>query len=661
MRISPACIALSLLLSVASGSRAQSPQTPNEADVPQPVPIAVDLAGARQPDISRFLNVRSAYSPALSPDGSQLAFRSTVTGKPQLWVVDAEGGWPRQLTFGESVTFNEWSPTGEWILYGTDRAGNEREGFYLINADGTREQELLGPSEAFRSFGGFSADGTKIAYSSTQRNGRDFDIYTLDLASGEEAMVYEGFFGFFVESWSPDGKSLVLSETRGEDGNNLHSLDLVTGEAKVLFEPEVAAAYANVSWKPDGSGFYLATDQDRDFAGLAYCDLATGKLEFLVTPEHDVGNVTLSRDGRYLTWTTNEGGYSSLQVRDLVAGTDVALPDLEPGIYSLDWAHDAPVASLQIRGPQLPGDLWTWNLASGDLVRTTRSSMAGLDPARLAVPVHYDFPARDGEILHGLLYMPEGLAEGQKPPVLLGVHGGPTGQSRPSFSAAKQYLVSQGIAVFDLNFRGSTGYGKRFARLDNQRLRPNAVLDMEDAMTWLGEAGLVDTSRSAVMGGSYGGYMTFAAVTTFPDLFDVAISFVGVSNWVTALEGASPALKASDRLEYGDIDDPDDREFFRQLSPISHVDRVKTPIMVLHGANDPRDPVSESDQFVRGVRENGGRVEYLRFPDEGHGIRRLDNRLIAFRRIADLLEKELALGDEISVEAGAGSNPPGYR
>jgi dipeptidyl aminopeptidase/acylaminoacyl peptidase len=223
------------------------------------------------------------------------------------------------------------------------------------------------------------------------------------------------------------------------------------------------------------------------------------------------------------------------------------------------------------------------------------------------------------------------------------VHGGPTWQARPMFDAATQHLLARGIAVFDLNFRGSTGYGKRFARLDNKRLRTNAVRDMEDAMHWLAKDGRVDTSRAAVMGESYGGFMTFAAVTTFPNLFDAAVSFVGVSNWVTALEGASPVLKASDRLEYGDINDPEDREFFRQISPITHVDKVKTPIMVLHGANDPRDPVSESDQFVRGVRENGNEVKYLRFPDEGHGIRKLENRLIAYRRIADFLERKLSM------------------
>jgi dipeptidyl aminopeptidase/acylaminoacyl peptidase len=647
------CLTLLLLLPEAAAMAAEIPPTPNESDIPQPVPVAMDLAGAERPDIGRFLNVRSASSPSLSPDGSQLSFLTSITGEPQLWVVDAVSGWPRQLTFGESVTFNAWSPAGEWILYGTDRGGNEREGYYLVTADGTRERELLPPADAFRAFGGFSPDGSKIAYASTQRNGRDFDIYVLDLATGEERMVHEGHFGFFVAAWSPDGGSLVLSETRGEDANDLHLLDLATGVARVLFAPEVAAAYADISWTPDGSGFYLATDQDREFAGLAYYDLASGTLAFLETPEKDIGNVTLSRDGRYLAWTTNEGGYSALQVRDVKAEAVVDVPDLPPGIYALDWADGAAVAAVQVRGPQLPGDLWIWDLSHGTLSRATESSLAGLDPERLAVPRHYDFPARDGETLHGLLYLPPGLAEGEKAPVLLGVHGGPTGQARPQFSPSTQYLVSQGIAVFDLNFRGSTGYGKRFARLDNQRLRPNAVLDMEDAVRWLGSEGLVDTSRAAVMGGSYGGYMVFAAVTTFPELFDAAVSFVGVSNWVTALEGASPALKASDRLEYGDIDDPADREFFRQLSPITHVDRVKTPIMVLHGANDPRDPVTESDQFVRGVRENGGTVEYLRFPDEGHGIRRLENRLTAYRRIARLLRRQLGIEEapEPAVEA----------
>jgi len=626
-----------------SAGVAEVPETPNEADVPKPVPIEVDLAGSDPPDIARFLNVRSATSPSLSPDGSILSFRSGITGRPQLWVVAAASGWPRQLTFGESVTFNEWSPRGDWIAYGSDRGGDEREGFYLVSPDGTRERQLLAPSEAFRVFGGFSPDGSKIAYATTERNGIDFDIHLLTVETGEDREVYQGKFGFFVGAWRPDGGALVLSETRGEDANNVHLLDLESLELTTLFNPEVAAAYTGFAWKPDGSGFYLSTNQDRDFAALAYYNARTSKLAFLETPDHDVSDVGLSRDGRFLSWAANVGGYSELYVRNLEDGSEVAPPDMPPGVRSMSWADKASIAAVVAVGPKLPGDIWIWNATSGIAHRATHSNLAGLDPGKLVTPTHVDFQARDGETLYGLLYLPASLEAGKKPPVLLSVHGGPTSQARPRFNGAKQYLLARGIAVFDLNFRGSTGYGKRFTRLDNKRLRPNSVLDMEDAMRWLAEDGRVDTSRAAVMGASYGGFMSFAAVTTFPDLFDAAVSFVGVSNWITALEGASPGLKASDRLEYGDINDPGDREFFRQISPIIHIDKVKTPIMVLHGANDPRDPVSESDEFVRGVRENGGEVEYLRFPDEGHGIRKLENRLIAYRRIADFLERELGM------------------
>jgi dipeptidyl aminopeptidase/acylaminoacyl peptidase len=629
------------------GSTPSTPRTamytPTETDIPTAVPGEVGLAGQALPDITRFLNVRAAGAPSLSPDGARVAFRTSITGAPQLWVVDARGGWPTQLTFGEPVTFHAWSPAGDWLIYGTDRGGNEREGFYLISPDGTMERELLPPSDAFRVFGGFSPDGGRIAYSTTERNGRDFDVHVLDLASGEDREVFRGSFGFYVAAWRPDGKALILSETRGEDGNDVHLLDLATGAARVLFKPEEPARFQSFAWKPDGSGFYVATNLDRDFSGLAWYDVRQGALSFVDTPAHDVESVALTRDGRYLAWTTNQGGYSRVHGRDLAGGKDLAAPALPPGVASLEVATAAPVMALDCSGPQVPGDIWIWRLDSGRLERATHSAAAGLDLSRMVAPAHHDFPARDGVVLHGLLYLPPGLPAGAKPPVLVAVHGGPTGQARPRFQAVHQYLLTRGIAVFDFNFRGSTGYGKTFTRLDDRRLRPNAVRDLEDAVAWLTADGRVDASRAAIMGGSYGGYLTNAALTTFPDLFRAGVSIVGVSNWITALEGASPALKASDRLEYGDIDDPDDREFFRQLSPLTHADRVRAPLMVMHGANDPRDPVSESDQLVGAIRARGVDVEYLRFPDEGHGIRKLSNRIIAYRRVARFLEKHLGL------------------
>jgi dipeptidyl aminopeptidase/acylaminoacyl peptidase len=659
-------------------------ETPNEQDVPTPVPATTSLAGSPLPDISRFLNVRTAGAPSPAPDGRRLAFRTQISGTPQLWVVDAAGGWPTQLTFGESVTFHAWSPAGDWIVYGTDRGGNEREGFYLIAPDGTVERELLAPSDAFRVFGGFTRDGRRIAYATTARNGVDFDIHLLDVATGQDRLLFEGRMGLYAVSWRPDGGAVLFSETRGEDANDLYLFDVATSRLDTLFQPAERASYGGFAWTPDGSGFYLATNQDRSYAGLAHYDVAGRRLTWIETPERDVEDVELSDDGTYLAWTTNEGGYSALHLRNLKTRTAVPAPELPRGIYSVEWAPRAAVAAITVGGPQVPGDIWMWTASTGALVRATHSDAAGLDLSRMVVPEHFSFPARDGVILHGLLYLPPdpaspglapgvrsrgiglapgvraggiglapgvraggiGLAPGVrssgiKPPVLLGVHGGPTAQARPGFNAAHQYLLTRGIAVFDLNYRGSQGYGKEFAQLNDRRRRAVEYLDMEDALSWLAAQGVVDASRAAVMGGSYGGYLTMAAMTRLPDRFKAGVAFVGVSNWVTALEGASPELKASDRVEYGDIDDPNDRAFFEEISPIRYVQQVRAPVMVLHGANDPRDPVTESDQFVRGIREAGGQVEYLRFPDEGHGIRKLANRIIAYRRVAEFLERTL--------------------
>nr|PZN90995.1 MAG: peptidase S9 [bacterium] len=632
---------------------AQIPPTPNEDDIPKPVPVEIGLAGDRYPDISRFLNVRTATAPSLSPDGRKLAFRTQISGAPQLWVVDATGGWPRQLTFGEPVTFHAWSPAGDWIIYGVDRGGDEREGFYLISPDGTRERELLPPSDAFRVFGDFTRDGRRIVYATTERNGVDFDIHLLDIETGEDREIFRGRMGLYAAAWRPDGGAVLLTEARGEDANDVYLYDVATGRLDTLFSPPDRASYDSFQWTPDGSGFYLATNQEGEYAALAYYDVARRELFILEAPDSDVEDVALSADGRFIAWTTNEGGYSALHVRDLGPGggaptperwraaRHVPVPELPRGVYSVTWASDAPVAAITVASPRVPGDIWTWNAETGETHRATHSDGAGLDLETMILPEHHSFPARDGVMLHGLLYMPDGLPSGVRPPVLLSVHGGPTAQARPVFEPTRQYLLTRGIAVFELNYRGSTGYGKTFARLNDGRLREAELYDLEDAVRWLASTGRVDASRVALMGASYGGYLTMAGLARLPHLWRAGVAAVGVSNWITALEGASPQLKASDRIEYGDIDDPADREFFRSISPITHVANVRAPVMVIHGANDPRDPVEESDRFVRAIRERGGVVEYLRFPDEGHGVRKLSNRIIQGRRIARFLEQHL--------------------
>jgi dipeptidyl aminopeptidase/acylaminoacyl peptidase len=679
-KIIAALCGLALLISLAQ-SQTINMQTPAPEDVPQPVAGDIGLAGARCPDIARYLNVRSAYDPEPAPDGTRVAFRTQTTGQPQVWVArvsgDGELRAPAQITFGESATFVDWSPTEDLIAYGTDRGGNEREGFYLISPDGTREREIVAPSESFRVWGGFSPSGRKIAFAATEPGGNDFSIYTVELNARDTTprRVYQGTGGIYVASWRPDGNALILTKTRGEDANDVLLLNLETGQAETLFAPQEASAYSSFTWTPDGRGFYMATNEGRDFMGLAFYDVRERRMRFIETPNRDVEIVSLSRDGQFLAWTENANGFSELRLRDLRNNGTGGIANLPRGVVaSLKWSERAPRLAIQLTSPQVAGDIWMLDASRmeaiggrlnreqwsgrGMITRVTESSTAGLDPQNFRAPEAVSFPSHDRETIHGLLYLPasqNATSTGQtsaRPPVILAVHGGPTAQARPDFDAVFQYLLARGYAILDLNFRGSTGYGKRFARLDNGRLRPNAVRDMAAAVDWMERDRRVDASRVAVMGGSYGGFMTLAALTTFPERFRAGVNFVGVSNWVTALEGASPQLKASDRLEYGNIDDPSDREFFRELSPLTHVARIRAPLMVLHGANDPRDPVAEADQIVRAVRERGGTVEYLRFPDEGHGIRKLSNRIIAYRRVARFLERTLGRG---TVNCGNGS------
>ncbi len=618
----------------------------NLDDIPVIEPVTVGLAGEQPADIVRYLMARGALQTRISPDGRTVAFSYRITGEPQLWIIDAAGGWPRQLTFGNGITFFRWAPAGEHLLVGRDAEGNEREGYYLLSLDGTEERQLLPLSDAFRAFGMFSSDGTQFIYSSTERTGRDFDIYVGDVASGETHIVYEGTFGFFPAAWQPDSDIVIVNEVRGEDANDVHLLDMSTGKLSPLFQPEISAAYRSYAWLPDGSGFYLTTNQDREYAALAFYSLEDNELRFLETPDADVDIVTLSGDGRYLAWTTNEDGYSRIHAVDRNISRTLTPPELPEGVYNVRFSSAASALSIHVTGPVTPGDIYVWNLASNQATRAVESSLAGLKPETFVIPEPLRYPARDDVELQGLLYVPNESATSDKPPVVVKVHGGPTGQSRPTFQAQVQYLVNNGIAVFDVNVRGSTGFGKTYTRLDNQEKRLDSVRDLVDTVAFLSQDERLNTNRIAVMGGSYGGYMVNAVLGSHPGVFDAGVSAVGVSDWVRALQEASPALKASDRIEYGDIREEKWLEFYRINSPINNAHNIKVPLFVEHGANDPRDPVTESDRMVTKVREAGGTVTYMRFPDEGHSISKQLNRVAYYRAMVDFLEKHLKPNDE---------------
>jgi dipeptidyl aminopeptidase/acylaminoacyl peptidase len=637
-------IRLSLILlstSIAFASESEPWDTPS--DIPEIEQISIGLAGKKPSDIYRFLLARGVRSSRLNADGSKLAYVLDITGLPQLWVQSfTKEGWTQahQLTFGNGVTFFQWHPNGKQILYGADNNGNEREAYYLLRSDGTQERLVLPHSEAFRRFSEFTDKGRSILFSSTERNGLDFDIYTASLTTGKKRRLLMGHYGYFPEAAQPGGNLIIVSDVRGEDGHDVYLLNTKSGALTALFKPKVSAEYTDFVWAPDGKSFFYITNDQGEYQRVAQYVLASGKSQTIAAGKSDHESLQLTSDGRFLSFMSNEDGYSKLHVMDRSTHRFVRVPPLPKGVYSTHWAQKAHKMAIGVNGPDRPGDVFVWSPGSKRVTQTVASNLAGLLAKDMVAPEAISFSARDGLTLHGLLYLPKGV---KNAPVVIDVHGGPTAQAKPRWKPIAQYLLGKQIAILDINVRGSTGYGKTYARLDNQEKRLNSVRDLADAVQWMRTDDRIDAGRVAVMGGSYGGYMVNAVMGLYPDVFKAGASFVGVSDWVRALQAASPALKASDRVEYGDILEDRWKKFYAENSPINTVNNIKAPMFFEHGANDPRDPVTETDKMVKAIRSRGYKVEYLRFPDEGHMVVKMKNRIAFFRRLASFIEQHLTV------------------
>ena len=618
-----------------------------EAIEPKAEPVNVGMAGDDPADVARFILASGAGAALLSPDGASIAFSWRITGAPQLWTVPSTGGQPRQLTFGNGITSFEWTPDGKAILYEADNNGNEQPSFNLITFDGLIEQELLAAKEgSFRVFGGFMPDGQSLLFASPDRNGDDFDVY-LATPEGPPQIIAQGKLGTYVRSVSPDGSSAVVTEGVGEDSDKLMLLDIRGRKLATIAAPEPRASHGDggFTWAPDSKGFYFSTNEGREFSALAFHDIAAGATTILHEAPFDIQNVQLcGTNGKWLAWTTNEDGFMKLHVEDRVAQRMLTAPALPEGTLLLSCSTGSSKLAIVANGWRTAGDIVVWNLASNAVTQAFTGTLAGLDAARLVKPVSIRMKASDGVELQGLLYLPDAVSVkgGGKPPVLFDVHGGPTGQAMANFDGVAQYYADRGIAVFQPNVRGSTGFGRTYTTLDDQKKRLDSVRDLVDMLAFLKTDGRVDADRAAVMGGSYGGYMVNAVVGAYPDAFDAGVSLFGVGNWVSALEIASPQLRASDKIEYGDIADPEWKTFYAENSPVNNADKIKVPMLYSHGVMDPRIDISETEVMVVALRKAGIEAEFVRIPDEGHGWRKLSNRLFYHRQEAAFLEKHLA-------------------
>jgi dipeptidyl aminopeptidase/acylaminoacyl peptidase len=582
-------------------------------------------------EFARYLKIRSAYGASWSPDGRWVSFLTDITGVPQVWKVPVGGGWPEQLTFYEERIMGAgYSPVEHKVLFGMDAGGNERSQLYIL--EGGEVRELTRAPDAIHYSGGFSPDGRRIAYTATRRNGTDFDVFVQDL-DGEPEMVWEVSGYHTVADWGPDGGSLIVSRHHSNLNNDLYELDLTSGVATLLTPHEGDARFSGARVTPDGASAYLATDRDGDFVRLARLDLSTMAFEYLTPDDWDVEGVELSRDGRYLLASRNVEGYSDFMLFN-GRGRRMPGPRMPAGILAgFEFSPDSGRLAFTLTGPDRNPDVWTVELPDGESRRLTRSSTAGIPSRTFRRPRLVRYPTFDGRQVPALFYEPDESGS----PVVVNVHGGPESQSRPLFAPVTQYLLGRGYAVLSPNVRGSTGYGKAYTHLDDVYLRMDSVRDLAHAAGWLKEEG---HGQVAVMGGSYGGFMVLAALTEYPDLWTAGVDIVGIANMVTFLENTGSYRRALREPEYGSLER--DREFLESISPIHKAGKIRAPLMVIHGKNDPRVPVGEAKQIVHRVRENGGTVEYLLYEDEGHGLAKLRNRLDAYPKIAAFLDEHLS-------------------
>ena len=585
-------------------------------------------------EFARYLKIRGAWGASWSPDAHRVSFLTDITGVPQVWEVPVEGGpsWPEQLTFYEErVSRAEYSPNANRLLFDMDAGGNERTQLFLLEDGEVRD--LTRAPGAIHYSGGFSPDGSRIAYTATRRNGTDFDVFVQELDE-EPEMVWEVSGYHTISDWAPDGSFLLVSRHRSNLDNDLYLLLLSSGEATLLTPHKGDARFYGACVTPDGGSAYLATDVGGDFMRLARLDFSTLDFTYLTPDDCDVEDLDLSRDGRYLLASRNIEGYSHLM---LFSGEGRRMPDPEvpEGIVGgFGFSPDSKWLAFTLVGPTRNPDVAVLDLPDGDVKQVTRSSTAGIPRSTFRHPRLVRYPTFDGREIPALFYDPE---DGDAP-VIVNVHGGPESQSRPAFAPVTQYLLHRGYAVFFPNVRGSTGYGKAYTHLDDIELRMNSVRDLAHAAQWLRKKG---HQRVAVMGGSYGGFMVLAALTEYPELWSAGVDIVGIANLVTFLKNTGSYRRALREAEYGSLQR--DRDFLESISPIHKAHRIRVPLMVIHGKNDPRVPVGEAEQIVERVRENGGTVEYLLYEDEGHGLAKLKNRLDAYPRIAAFLDEHLSV------------------
>jgi dipeptidyl aminopeptidase/acylaminoacyl peptidase len=610
-------------------------QQPQTMTVPDNLVIdgVPGIPAALPADVRRYTEARAASLSDWHPIRREMLIATRFGNTAQVHVVRMPLGARTQLTFfDEPVGGASFDPKdGSYFVFGRDVGGNEFNQLYRYDV-ATGQVTLL--TDGGRSQNGgvtWNRAGDRIAYGSTRRNGADRDLYVMDPAnpSSDRRVLEVSGGGWSVLDWSPDDRQLLVIQYISVNQSYLWLVDAGTGAKTALIPPDAdTVAYGGAEFSADGRGVYLTSDKVGEFQQLGYFDLGSKTVTPLTRAiPWDVDEFDVSPDGRLVAFVTNEAGISKVYLLDAATKRARPVPGLPIGIlFGLRWHRNGHDLGFTLGTARSPGDAYSIDVRTGTLTRWTESELGGMIAAELPEPTLIRWSASDGREITGFLYRPPARFTGPRP-VIISIHGGPEGQSRPGFLGRDNFfLIELGAAVIQPNVRGSTGYGKTFVKLDNGMKRMDAVADIGALLDWIARQPELDAAHVMVTGGSYGGFMTLAVATTYNDRIACALDVVGISNFNTFLKNTESYRRDLRRVEYGDERDSATAAYFERTAPLNNAGRITKPLFVIQGLNDPRVPHTEAEQMVARVKQNGSPVWFLMANDEGHGFRKKGNR-----------------------------------
>ncbi|MFD2246872.1 prolyl oligopeptidase family serine peptidase [Pontibacter ruber] len=643
LRAAGSLLAIGALLTNCQQATTTATTTP-ETQTAETVQQAEEQPAVKTYTIEEFMATTSIRGNAISPDNSKVLYSSNETGIYNAFEVPVQGGTPKQLTSSKdnSVFVISYFPEDERILYASDQGGNEITHLYVRNQDGT-SRDLTPDAKAKSEFADWSHDKKSFFYISNKRDPKLFDLYEMDLKTLQPRLVFKNDQALDVSAISRDKRYIGLVKSITTNKSDMYLYDTKTKKLKQLSKGQGEVKYAPETFTPDGKKLYFLTDEGREYMAVKSYDLATGKTEEVEQADWDIMYTYFSRNGKYRVTGINNDARSEIKMYEVATGQPVQLPAMPAGdITGIRISDDESVMVFTVNSSKSPNNLFSYTFDNQQPKQLTNTMNPNIDQDDLVEGEVVRYKSFDGMEIPALLYKPKGIKEGEKRPAVLWIHGGPGGQTRLTYSPLMQYVINHGYVLLAVNNRGSSGYGKTFFAADDQKHGDADLKDCIEAKSFLASTGYVDENKIGIMGGSYGGYMVLAGLAFAPEEFAVGVDIFGVANWLRTLQSIPPWWESFRVALYKEMGNPKtDSAALYNKSPLFFAHQIKRPLIVLQGANDPRVLKVESDEIVAAVKKNNVPVEYVVFPDEGHGFVKKENEIKGYRAILTFLDTHL--------------------